>query len=98
MEAVRIRLAKAMGKTIARLIALGITPWIVPESGMFVWCQLPGDAIAADIARTCLKNGVVLAPGNVFSHSPLARRSLRFNAAQSQDDRVFDVLKDALTR
>jgi DNA-binding transcriptional MocR family regulator len=97
MEAVRIRLAKAMDKTIARLLASGITPWIVPESGMFVWCQLPGDANAADIARTCLKNGVVLAPGSAFSHSPMARRSLRFNAAQSQDDRVFDVLKDALT-
>jgi DNA-binding transcriptional MocR family regulator len=97
MEAVRIRLGKAMDKTISRLIATGITPWIVPESGIFVWCQLPGGANAADIARTCLRDGIVLAPGNAFSQSPTAGSFLRFNAAQSQDDKIFDVLTKALT-
>ena len=97
MEAVRGRLAEVMGKTITRLEAIGITPWLVPRSGMFVWCRLPEGVDAASIARSCLKNGVVLAPGNAFSQSLSAGNFLRFNAAQSTDARVFDVLARALS-
>jgi len=98
MEAVRIRLAEAMEKTIARLGAIGITPWLVPHAGMFVWCRLPAGIDAADIARSCLKDGVLLAPGNAFSQSLSASDFLRFNAAQSADDRIFEVLARALRR
>lgn len=97
MEAVRARLAEVMEKTITRLEAIGITPWLVPRSGMFVWCRLPAGIDAASIARSCLKKGVVLAPGNAFSQSLSAGDFLRFNAAQSTDDRVFDVLAQALS-
>lgn len=97
MEAVRGRLAEVMEKTITRLEAIGITPWLVPRSGMFVWCRLPEGVDAASIARSCLKNGVVLAPGNAFSQSLSAGDFLRFNAAQSTDARVFDVLARALS-
>jgi len=96
METVRIRLAQAREKTITRLDAIGITPWLVPQSGMFVWCRLPDGIDAATIARSCLKDGVVLAPGNPFSQSLSAGDFLRFNAAQSTDDRIFDVLARAL--
>lgn len=92
MESVRTRLAQARDKTIARLEAIGITPWLVPQSGMFLWCRLPEGIDAATIARACLKDGVVLAPGNAFSQSMRAGDFLRFNAAQSMDDKVFEVL------
>lgn len=98
MEAVRTRLAEAREKTITRLGAMGITPWLIPQSGLFVWCRLPEGIDAADIACSCLKDGVVLAPGNVFSQSLSAGNFLRFNAAQSTDDRVFDVLAHALPK
>ncbi|MGN6153276.1 MAG: PLP-dependent aminotransferase family protein [Lysobacteraceae bacterium] len=96
MDAVRARLADAREKTIARLDPLGIRPWIVPRAGMFLWCLLPDGADAADIARDCLKEGMVLAPGNAFSPSQRARGFLRFNVAQSLDPRVFDLLARAL--
>jgi len=96
MEGVRLRLAEARDKTIARLDAIGITPLIVPQAGMFLWCQLPGGIDAADIARFCLKEGMVLAPGNAFSQSLSASGFLRFNVAQSTDRRVFDILARAL--
>lgn len=96
MEAVRLRLANAMTATIARLEPLGITPWLVPQAGMFLWCRLPAGVDAATVARACLKEGVVLAPGNAFSQSLSAREFLRFNVAQSTAKRIFDVLGQAL--
>lgn len=97
METVRLRLAEAVESTLARLAAIGIKPWLVPRSGMFIWCRLPQGIDAAAIARACLKDGVVLAPGNAFSQSLSASEFLRFNAAQSTDERVFAVLAQALS-
>ncbi len=96
MEEVRHRLAEAMDKTVARLRTLGIQPWLVPSAGMFVWCRLPDGVDAADIARSCLKDDVVLAPGNAFSQSRSAAGFLRFNVSQSGDGRIFQVLARAL--
>jgi DNA-binding transcriptional MocR family regulator len=97
METVRERLARAMEQTIARLAELGITPWLAPSAGMFVWCQLPAGMDAATLARACLEDGVVLAPGNVFSQAPGASGFLRFNVAQSQDEQVFTALARAMS-
>ncbi|QLF92207.1 PLP-dependent aminotransferase family protein [Pseudomonas sp. ABC1] len=97
METVRQRLATERMKTIARLEALGIEPWLVPQAGIYLWCRLPKGIDAATIARSCLKDGVVLAPGNAFSLSLGASDFLRFNVAQSTDERVFDVLARALS-
>ncbi|MFB9952427.1 PLP-dependent aminotransferase family protein [Rhizobium puerariae] len=92
MEAVRWRLADAREKVIRRLAPLGIEPWMRPPAGMFLWCRLPGEQDAADLARACLEHGVILAPGNAFSLSQSARSFLRFNVAQCDDERVFQVL------
>lgn len=96
LETVRLWLAEGMVRTAARLESLGIQPWLVPKAGMFLWCRLPQGKKAAAIAKACLRDGVVLAPGNVFSQSLSAGDFLRFNVAQSTDDRVFDVLERAL--
>jgi len=97
METVRQRLAEHMEKTIGRLKAIGITPWLTPHAGMFLWCRLPAGADAATLARACLQENVVLAPGNAFSQSLSASDFLRFNVAQSSDGRVFNVLARALS-
>jgi DNA-binding transcriptional MocR family regulator len=97
MEMVRVRLAEAMEKAVDRLATLGITPWIVPQAGMFLWCRLPDGVDAVAVARACLQEGVVLAPGNAFSQSASAGDYLRFNVAQSLDARIFEVLAEALS-
>ncbi len=97
LEALRLRLAEAMERTADRLDAIGITPWLVPPAGMFLWCRLPEGRDAAAIARACLKQGVVLAPGNAFSPSLSAGDFLRFNVAQSGEGRIFEVLARALS-
>ena len=96
VESLRRRLAEAMAATIARLAPLGITPWIVPDAGMFLWCRLPEGLDATALARHCLTRGVVLAPGNAFSLTQAARGYLRFNVAQSTDPRVFTEIAAAM--
>ncbi|WP_447918259.1 aminotransferase-like domain-containing protein [Achromobacter aegrifaciens] len=97
MESTRLRLAEQMDKTAAKLQKLGIKPWLMPRAGMFLWCRLPEGKDAATVARLCLKEGVVVAPGNAFSQSLAAGDFLRFNVAQSTDERVFTVLAKALS-
>lgn len=96
IEALRGRLARAMADVTAGLRAIGIEPLLQPQAGMFLWCRLPGNADAAEIARFALEKGVVLAPGNVFSLSQTAGSAMRFNISQMSDHRIFDVLADAL--
>ncbi|MFU0504990.1 aminotransferase-like domain-containing protein [Pseudaminobacter sp. NGMCC 1.201702] len=96
MDLLRLRLARAMDETATRLKAIGIMPWIEPRAGMFLWCRLPEGIDAADVARRALAANVVLAPGNAFSHSQTASGFLRFNVAQSADERIFHVLEKSM--
>lgn len=96
MDGLRGRLGRAMGETVARLKPMGIEPWIEPRAGMLLWCRLPEGLDAAEIAQRVLAEGIVLAPGNAFSLSQSAGRFLRFNVAQSQDERIFRALARAM--
>ncbi|AZO00147.1 PLP-dependent aminotransferase family protein [Mesorhizobium sp. M9A.F.Ca.ET.002.03.1.2] len=98
MDLLRARLLRAMVETSTRLKAIGISPWIDQPAGMFLWCSLPEGVDAADMARRALSANVVLAPGNAFSLSQTANRFLRFNVAQSADDRIFRTLEEAMSR
>ncbi|MFT4013923.1 MAG: PLP-dependent aminotransferase family protein [Paracoccus sp. (in: a-proteobacteria)] len=96
IEGLRLRLSRTMSETTPRLMAIGITPWLEPPAGMFLWCRLPEGIDAAHIARHALAEGIVLAPGNAFSLSHSASGFLRFNVAQCGDERVFKVLGSAI--
>ncbi|MFT0545321.1 PLP-dependent aminotransferase family protein [Allopusillimonas ginsengisoli] len=96
VDSLRLRLAQTMGPVAARLQTLGITPWIMPEAGMFLWCSLPEGVDAVALARAALAENIVLAPGNIFSLSQSAGSFLRFNIAQSGDDRLYHVLERLL--
>lgn len=96
MDEVRKRLARARKAAINRLAPLRLVPWIVPRGGFYLWCRLPEGRDSADIARGCLGQKVVLAPGNVFSVAQSAASFLRFNVAQLADHRVFNALQHAM--
>ncbi|WP_442037251.1 aminotransferase-like domain-containing protein [Microvirga sp. 2MCAF35] len=96
LEALRMRLGRAMLGTAARLQSLGLEPWVTPKAGMLLWCKLSDGLDAADVARYALNEGVVLAPGNVFSASQTASGFMRFNVAQCVDDRIFAVIEKAM--
>ncbi|MEN5145599.1 aminotransferase class I/II-fold pyridoxal phosphate-dependent enzyme [Brevundimonas diminuta] len=96
MSELRQRLARARDKTAERLSKLDIAPWIMPRGGFYLCRRLPEGLDSADIARRCMDQGVILAPGNVFSVSQSAAPFLRFNVAQSDNQRVEDALRCAL--
>ncbi|TCM20552.1 DNA-binding transcriptional MocR family regulator [Novosphingobium sp. PhB165] len=85
MEALRSRLTKVRKIVGMRLASMGIIPQGEPVGGFTLWCRLPEDVDSAILARTCLAQDVVLAPGNVFSPSQSAARYVRFNVAQTSD-------------
>ena len=96
LDALRRRLSKARREVGPKLSALGIRPWLMPRGGFYLWCRLPDGRDAADVARAALGEGVVLAPGDVFSPSRSASDFMRFNVAQMADPRVYAVLARAL--
>lgn len=96
METTRRRLAQAMEATMRALAPLGVTPWIEPRGGMFLWCALPNGLRAEEVARRALAEGVILAPGDAFSLSRGAGGFLRFNVAQSADRRIYETLARAM--
>ena len=96
VEGLRHRLAQARAQVTARLETMGVVPRLEPQAGMFLWCRLPDDVDAANVARAALARKVVLAPGNVFSPSQSATSYMRFNVSQTIDERVFGVLREAL--
>lgn len=96
VERLRGRLAQAMTRAIARLRPLGITPWIEPRAGLFLWARLPDGRDAVAVARRALAQNMVLAPGNVFSVGQTAGGYMRLNVAMMADERVYRALELAL--
>jgi DNA-binding transcriptional MocR family regulator len=98
LDALRPRLANAMGAAIRGLRGLGLTPWVEPRAGLFLWAELPGGLDAVEVASAALEENVVLAPGRAFSPAPEWAGHVRFNAALSGDPRVFEALDRAMKR
>lgn len=96
IEALRERLLRVMQTTINRLEELGIEVEQIPKAGIFLWAKLPEGMNAAELSKICLKDGVVLAPGQAFSQSASASQYMRFNVAQSCQPKVDQSLKRAI--
>lgn len=96
VEGLRVKLALAMSETARRLTAAGLRLWTEPRCGMFLWAELPDGLDSAVVARRAMEDGVMLAPGNVFSVGQTAGRHLRFNVGQCAHPRIFDVLQQAM--
>lgn len=98
MEELRRRLSRARRETAEKLSVLGITPWLMPRGGFYLWCRLPEGVDSAALARAALADTIVLAPGNVFSASHSAAGFMRFNVAQCGDPRVMAGLRRAMEK
>ncbi|WP_180155773.1 PLP-dependent aminotransferase family protein [Acinetobacter sp. YH12045] len=96
IEWVKKQLQKHMMDTIKKLADLDIHPVVMPKAGIFLWCQLPANIDAAQLSKSCLTQGIILAPGNSFSSAQNAGQYMRFNVAQCIDKKVFDVLQQCL--
>ncbi|MBK4216357.1 PLP-dependent aminotransferase family protein [Paracoccus caeni] len=95
VEAMRQRLTRARREIAGRLSGLGIAPWVMPRGGFYLWCRLPEGRDATEAARLALRQGVILAPGNVFSPALSAPDFMRFNIGQ-MPPKVWQVLPQVL--
>lgn len=98
MDEVRRRLTRARKSVIEQLCGIGLDPWVIPRGGFYLWCHLPDGLDSTVIARRCMEEGVVLAPGNAFSVGESAARFLRFNVAQMSDRKMFEAIARATSQ
>lgn len=98
MEEVRRRLVRARREVAERLARLGIEPWLMPRGGFNLWCRLPEGVDSAGTAQAAVAEGVVLAPGNVFSVSQSAVRHMRFNVAHMHEPGIYEALAAAMRK
>jgi len=92
LDKLRLRLQEARTATIARLEKLGFTTYIEPEGGMFIWVKLDDGINMTTLAAQAAKEGVMLAPGNVFRPHQEPSPWLRFNVAHCENEATFRVL------
>ena len=64
---------------------------------MFVWAKLNDQNNAAEIASLAAKEGIMLAPGNMFRPHQESSPWFRFNVAHCDNDALFEFLKMADT-
>ena len=98
VEELRRRLVRSRRDIAEKLTRIGITPWLMPRGGFYLWCRLPDGTDSADVARAALSDNVVLAPGNVFSAAQTAGAFMRFNVAQCRDPKLMPTLQRAIGR
>jgi DNA-binding transcriptional MocR family regulator len=99
LEQLRNRLAKAQERTGRRLENARFQLFFEPGAGMFLWAR-PQDPEVDTLAlsRQALANGILLAPGHLFSPDQSPSPWLRFNVAYCDNDRLFTFMEEALGR
>jgi 2-aminoadipate transaminase len=55
------------------------TTWTVPEGGLFVWAQLPGEVDAQELLKAAMREKVAFVPGAPFYPRDPVRSSVRLN-------------------
>ena len=81
VDDLRGRLVKARREATDLLSAIGIMPWLTPRGGFYLWCTLPDGIDSTLLAERAIAEGLLLAPGNIFSLTQRCSRFMRFNVA-----------------
>jgi DNA-binding transcriptional MocR family regulator len=93
LERVRARLDAARPQAIRRVEALGLTLESLPSAGMFLWVDAGRDTSV--LAAQAMEQGLLLAPGSLFSPSQLPSTRMRMNVAALDDARLWAFLAGA---
>jgi DNA-binding transcriptional MocR family regulator len=93
---VRARLARALEPAIRNLERAGLTLFHEPAAGMFLWAHAGEHRDAETLAAAAEHEGIILAPGSLFSPSQSRSPWMRFHVAYSGNPklaRFFEGLK-----
>ncbi len=98
VERLRGRLDEANVRALRMLDRVGLTPFIAPQGGLFIWAGLPGTDDAVPLAAEAAQSGIILAPGKLFRPQSQASAWIRLNVIYAADVRLERFLHTALER
>ena len=93
-ERIRTRLDAVRPGVVRRLEGLGMTLAPAPVAGMFAWVECGRDTNV--LAARAMEEGLLLAPGSLFSPSQLPTTKLRVNIAAMEDAALWRFLERAM--
>lgn len=96
VDRLRERLNQARGRCLSRLDELGCHVAYRPHAGMFVWADCGMDTEV--LAREAVAQGLLLAPGVLFSPLPEPSRMLRVPVPMVEDPQAWNVFAQLLGR
>ncbi len=89
-ERMRARLDELRARTVRQMERVGLTVDVAPPAGMFVWVDAGLDTNL--LAERAMAEGILLAPGSLFSPSQLPSTRMRLNVAAMQDPAIWRFL------
>lgn len=96
VEHLRARLARSLEPAIRNLERAGLTFFHEPAAGMFMWAHAGEHRDAETLATAAEREGIILAPGSLFSPSQARSPWMRFHVAYAGSPklaRFFEGLK-----
>ena len=94
LDRIRARLDAVRPQVLRRIEALGMTLEPAPTAGMFAWADCGRDTNV--LAARAMDEGLLLAPGSLFSPDQLPSTKLRLNVAALEDDEAWRGLERVL--
>ncbi|WP_338764645.1 PLP-dependent aminotransferase family protein [Massilia sp. METH4] len=93
-ERMRTRLDGLRARTVRQMERVGLRIDVAPPAGMFVWADAGRDTNV--LAERAMAQGILLAPGSLFSPSQLPSTFMRLNVAAMQDPAIWRFLEKEL--
>ncbi|MES2325601.1 MAG: PLP-dependent aminotransferase family protein [Pseudomonadota bacterium] len=96
VERVRARLDGIRARTVRQMEKVGLRIDVAPPAGMFIWADAGRDTNV--LTERAMAEGLLLAPGSLFSPSQLPSTRMRLNVATMQEPTVWTFLERELAR
>jgi DNA-binding transcriptional MocR family regulator len=96
LDRIRARLDAVRASTVRRMERVGLRVEVAPPAGMFAWVDAGRDTSL--LAERAMAEGLLLAPGSLFSPSQLRSTRMRLNVAAMQEPAVWQFLEREMAR
>ncbi len=96
LSALHKKLQRAKEQTLNNFDNLGLKPYIEPEGGLFLWIKMPQHIDIIEMSNQAVKQGMMLAPGNLFSPHQEPSQWMRFNVASCNEKQYWELIHDYL--
>jgi DNA-binding transcriptional MocR family regulator len=94
VDRVRTRLDAVRVKTLRQMEKVGLRVDVAPPAGMFVWVDAGRDTNV--LTERAMAEGLLLAPGSLFSPNQLPSTRMRLNVAAMQEPSIWTFLEREL--